>query len=122
MTASPLTGQITGHEEAIRRGPGRYVAHPMSRKIARTPLRIIGARVLVRRDEGAKMVGKIHIPDQALDKPQTGVVIAVGNEVQQLKAGERIMFLPFAGNEVEHKGETFHLMNEDEILAVIEDE
>jgi chaperonin GroES len=87
-------------------------------------------RIMVQRiDEGEPHVGGIIIPDTAKEKPQQGTVIAAGKgKVNDdgkripldVKAGDRILFGTYAGQEITLDGEEYVIMKEDEVLAVIE--
>ena len=87
-------------------------------------------RIIVRRiDEGEQRVGGIIIPDTAKEKPQKGPVIAAGTgKVNDdgrripldVKAGDRILFGKYAGQEIKLDGEEYFIMNEDDVFAVIE--
>ena len=84
-------------------------------------------RVLVRRlEEKEQVKGGIIIPDTAKEKPQEGEVIAVGagklNEKGDripldVKAGDRILFGKYSGNDIKIDDEEFMILKEDEILA-----
>jgi chaperonin GroES len=86
-------------------------------------------RVLVRRLEEKEVVkGGIIIPDSAKEKPQEGEVVAVGagrtNEKGErvaldVKAGDRILFGKYSGNDIKIDDEEFLILKEDEILAKI---
>ncbi|OGT63990.1 MAG: co-chaperone GroES [Gammaproteobacteria bacterium RIFCSPHIGHO2_12_FULL_45_9] len=87
-------------------------------------------RVVVKREEERKTAGGIVIPDTATEKPSKGVVMAVGpgrvSKTGQMlpmavKQGQRVLFGKYAGTEVSVKGETWVVMREDDLLAVIED-
>jgi chaperonin GroES len=87
-------------------------------------------RLIVRRlEEGEQKIGGIIIPDTAKEKPQQGTVIAVGpGKVNDdgkrvpvdVKAGDRILFGKYAGQEVKLDGEESLIMKGDDVLAVIE--
>jgi chaperonin GroES len=87
-------------------------------------------RVIVRRiEEGEQMRGGIIIPDTAKEKPQEGEVVAVGQgkyrddgtrQTLDVKAGDRVLFGKYSGNEIKLDGEEFLIMREDEILGIIE--
>jgi chaperonin GroES len=87
-------------------------------------------RVLVRRVEGeAKTSGGIIIPDTAQEKPQEGEIIAAGAGTRDkdgkihpldVKAGDRILFGKWSGNEVKVDGEELLIMKESDILGIIE--
>ncbi len=86
-------------------------------------------RVIVQRlDEGEQQVGGIIIPDSAKEKPQQGKVIAAGNGKSKddgtrtpldVKAGDRILFGKYSGQEIKLDGEDYLIMREDEVLGVI---
>jgi len=86
-------------------------------------------RVIVQRlDEGEQQIGGIIIPDSAKEKPQQGKVIAAGNGKSKddgtrtpldVKAGDRILFGKYSGQDIKLDGEDYLIMREDEVLGVI---
>jgi chaperonin GroES len=86
-------------------------------------------RLIIQRiDEGEQKVGGIIIPDSAREKPQQGKVIAAGNGKSNddgeripldVKAGDRILFGKYSGQEIKLDGEEYIIMREDEVLGVI---
>ncbi|MSO22904.1 MAG: co-chaperone GroES [Acidobacteria bacterium] len=93
-------------------------------------LRPLHDRILVRRLDAVEQAkGGIIIPDTAKEKPQEGVVVAVGNGKvlengtrleMSVKAGEHILFGKFTGAEVKIGGEELLVLREDEVLAITE--
>lgn len=87
-------------------------------------------RVLVKRvEEETKTKGGIIIPDTAKEKPQEGVVVAVGpgkvtdngqRVVPEVKEGDRVLFGKYSGTDIKIEGEEHLILREDDILAVIE--
>jgi len=87
-------------------------------------------RVIVKRvEEEEKTKGGIIIPDSAKEKPQEGEVVAVGEGkvsekgdriALEVKAGDRILFSKYAGNEINIDGEEHLIMREDDIIAIVE--
>jgi chaperonin GroES len=87
-------------------------------------------RVLVLRiGEEEKTTGGIIIPDTAKEKPQEGKVIAVGpgkvnDEGKKItldvKAGDKVLFGKYSGNEIKIDNVEHLIMREDDILAIIE--
>ena len=84
--------------------------------------------IIQRLEEGEQNVGGIIIPDTAKEKPQQGKVIATGagkvrddgkRVALDVKAGDRILFGKYAGQEIKLDGEDFLIMREDEVLGVI---
>ena len=87
-------------------------------------------RLIVQRlDEGEQKIGGIIIPDTAKEKPQQGKVIAAGSGKTKddgkripldVKAGDKILFGKYSGQEIKLDGQEYLIMREDEVLAVIE--
>jgi len=87
-------------------------------------------RVIVDRlDEGEQKIGGIVIPDSAKEKPQQGTVVAVGEGRTakdgtriplDVKAGDRVLFGKYSGQEIRLDGKDLFIMKEDDVLAVIE--
>ena len=70
-----------------------------------------------------KTVGGIILPDSAKEKPQTGKIIAVGNndDLQKLvKVGDEILYSKYGGTEIKLEGKEYMILSQDDILAVIE--
>src|SRR5689334_4709964 len=92
-------------------------------------IRPLHDRLLIQRlDDGEQNVGGIIIPDTAKDKPQQGTVIAAGagkirddgtHQSPEVKAGDRILFGKYSGQEVRLDGEDYLIMREEEVLGVI---
>ena len=70
-----------------------------------------------------KTVGGIIIPDSAKEKPLKGEVMAVGNgtkdEEMVLKTGDQVLYGKYAGTEIEVDGETYLIMRQTDVLAII---
>ena len=87
-------------------------------------------RVLVQRVESeAKSAGGIIIPDTAKEKPQEGVVTAIGpgklddgkRVPMQVEVGQRVLFGKYSGTDVTVAGDELVLLREEEIYAIVED-
>jgi chaperonin GroES len=70
-----------------------------------------------------KTVGGIIIPDSAKEKPLKGEVVAVGNgtkdEEMIVKTGDAVLYGKYAGTELELEGESYLIMRQSDILAII---
>jgi len=87
-------------------------------------------RIVVKRiEQQEQRQGGIIIPDSAKEKPQEGEVVAVGQGKRldsgkvvalDVKAGDRILFGKYSGNEIKMDGEEYVIMREDEVLGIIE--
>ena len=87
-------------------------------------------RILVKRvEEETKTAGGLYIPDTAKEKPQKGLVVAVGNgkvaddgtlRKLDVKGGDKVLFSKYSGNEIKIDGVEHLIMREDDILGIIE--
>ena len=80
-------------------------------------------RVLVEAHKAEeKTASGIIIPDSAQEKPQKGIVIAVGegkkDEPMSLKAGDVVIYGKYGGTEINIEGKDYLIMREDDILLV----
>ncbi|MDR1408034.1 MAG: co-chaperone GroES [Tannerella sp.] len=70
-----------------------------------------------------KTSGGIIIPDSAKEKPLKGEVVATGNgtkdEEMVVKSGDKVLYGKYAGTEIEWDGETYLIMRQSDILAII---
>ena len=87
-------------------------------------------RVLVKRvGTEEKTAGGLIIPDTAKEKPQQGIVVAVGSgkvlddgkvRPLEVKDGNRILFGKYSGSDIKLDGDEHLILREDEVLAVLE--
>ena len=93
-------------------------------------IRPLHDRILVKRVEEQEVRrGGIIIPDTAMEKPQEGKVVAVGNGkvtddgkkiALDVKTGDRILFGKYSDNEVKIEDEEYVIMREEDVLAILE--
>lgn len=79
----------------------------------------LGARVVVKpMEQEAKTALGIYIPEVAKEKPQTGLVVAVGDsEDIKLHPGDKVLFAKYTGTEFRLEGQDYFLMECNDILA-----
>lgn len=85
--------------------------------------------VLIRPLEAeAKTASGIILPDTVKEKPQIGVVKAVGKGKTDkdgkripvvVKIGDKVMYKKWGGNEVKVEGEEWTLVSQEDILAIV---
>ena len=90
----------------------------------------LGDRVLVEpKEDGEVEKGGIIIPDSAKEKPQEGIVVAVGTGKKDddgktvpfnVKAGDIVLMPKYGGTEVKIDDKEYQIVREDDILAVIQ--
>ena len=92
-------------------------------------IRPLADRVLIRALEEAEVKrGGIIIPDTAKEKPQEGEVVAVGpgrlndkgdRVSPEVNTGDKILFGKYSGTEVTVGDDSYLIMRESDILAVL---
>jgi chaperonin GroES len=93
-------------------------------------LQPLGDRIVIEREESeSRTAGGIVLPDSAKNKPARGKVISVGDgrllddgsrSALQVKAGDRVLFSSYAGDEFKLGDRELLLMREEDVLAIIE--
>ena len=65
----------------------------------------------------------LYIPDTAKEKPQQGVVVAVGpgkkDEAMEVALGDVVIYGKYSGTEVSVDGKDYLIMKQSDILAII---
>jgi len=92
-------------------------------------IRPLHDRILVKRiEEKETLKSGIIIPDTAKEKPQEGLVVAVGNgkildngtKVNlDVKEGDHILFGKYSGSDIKIEGEEYLILREDEVLGIL---
>lgn len=92
-------------------------------------LRPLGDRVVIKKIEAEETTKSgIVLPGNAKEKPQEAEVVAVGpggivdgKEVRmEVKAGDRVIFSKYSGNDVKIDGEEYTILKQEDILAILE--
>ncbi len=108
----------------------KAAAKPKPAAKPKTPkLRPLGDRILVKWLEAQDSVkGGIIIPDSAKEKPQEGIVVALGEGRKlkngkvlpfEVKVGDRVVIEKYTGSDVTLDDEEYTIIKEDGVLAVI---
>lgn len=71
-------------------------------------------------EEIEKTSGGIFVPDVAKEKPQKGIVEAVGKEVKEVKVGNLILFDKYSGSKITMDNVDYLILKEEDILGIIE--
>ena len=82
----------------------------------------LGERVLIRQTEQEEVTKSgIVLPGTASkEKPIIGEVLAVGSKVEEVKAGDKVIFEKYSGNEVKDGEESYLILEKDNVLAIVE--
>ena len=91
----------------------------MAENGAKPNIQPLGARVLIRPlEQESRTNSGIYVPETAKEKPQTGVVVAVGDdEDMKLKVDDKVLFAKYTGNEIKLDGTDYLLVEESDVLA-----
>ena len=83
-------------------------------------------------DEGEQTYGNIVIPDMGKEKPELGIVLAVGPGrmsengtmmlVRSCKVGDVVMVPKIGTLRIDFEGEEYYIAQDREVLAVVEQE
>ena len=87
-------------------------------------IRPLRDRVLIEPLEAeTKTASGLIIPDTAKEKPQKGIVKAVGSGTKEnkmtVKVGETVLYGKYAGTELKLDGKDYLIMSESDILAIV---
>ncbi len=87
-------------------------------------IRPLADRILIEPKEAeSKTASGLYIPDTAKEKPQQGVVIAVGNgkkdEPMEVKVGETVLFGKYSGTELTYEDKKYLIVKQSEVLAIL---
>lgn len=100
--------------------------------MSKVNFRPLGDRLIINRVEGVSKIGQIIIPSGAREKPQEGIVVAVGEGPKDgngssFKKGDRVLFGRFAGAEVTYRPASnpmqtveMQIIREDDVLCLVE--
>jgi chaperonin GroES len=102
-------------------------------KIAKTTRKLhpLGDRVVIKPTPREDMTKSgIVLPDTAKEKPQEGLILAIGpgafdNDGKRIamdvKAGQKVLYAKYAGTEFKIDGDELLIVSQKDILAVVED-
>jgi chaperonin GroES len=85
----------------------------------------LGSRVLVRveAEENVTKSG-LFVPDTAKEKPQRGIVAAIGDDkdVIKVEVGDRVLFPKYTGAEIRIEGDDYLIIESADLLAILRDQ
>ena len=94
-------------------------------------LKPLGDRVVLEvLNDTEQTTGGIFLPETAREKPQKGVVLAVGpgrtldngnKETPSVKVGDKVLFAKYGGTDVKLGTQEVKIVSEKDILGIIED-
>ncbi len=89
----------------------------------------LGDRVVIESVEQAPTsAGGVILPDTAKEKPQEGIILAVGPGRKtdkgelipiELKVGDKVIYSKYSGSEIKLDGTEYLIISEKDVLAVV---
>jgi chaperonin GroES len=84
----------------------------------------LGERVVIQPlEEESRTDSGLYIPDTAKEKPQTGVVVAIGEGSEEtpitVKIGEKVLFPKYTGTDIKMGNVDYIIMDFEKVLAVL---
>jgi chaperonin GroES len=101
-------------------------------EVSKISIRPLGDRVVIQsvdEDEATFAGGKLVLPETAKEKPQKGVIIAVGAGrkddsgkliAMDVEVGQHVLYAKYAGTEVKIDGGKYLILKETDILAIVD--
>jgi chaperonin GroES len=93
-------------------------------------LKPLADRVVVEHvEQQDKTPGGIFLPDTAKEKPQEGLILAVGPGrtldngtlvPPAVKAGDRVIYSKYSGSEIKLDGKEYLIISEKDVLAIVD--
>ncbi len=82
----------------------------------------LGARILIKPlEDEQKTQSGILLPETAKEKPQTGLVVAIGDDEDEIKVSidDKVLFPKYSGTEFKYNGTEYLLLEMSDVLAKI---
>jgi chaperonin GroES len=93
-------------------------------------LKPLGSRVVIEAIEQEEITaGGIVLPETAKEKPQQGMVLAVGQGdrdddgkriAMDVSVGDKVLFAKYSGTEIKMDGKKLLILRESDILAIVD--
>ena len=93
-------------------------------------LKPLGSRVVIEAIEQEEITaGGIVLPETAKEKPQQGMVLAVGQGdrdedgkriAMDVAVGDKVLFAKYSGTEIKMDGKKLLILRESDLLAIVE--
>ncbi len=84
------------------------------------PIQPLADLVVAQQEEAeSKTASGLYLPDGAKEKPKIAKVLAVGNEVKNVKVGDRIVYKSYSTTDLKMGSEEYILVKEEDVLATV---
>jgi len=98
--------------------------YKLIKKMGKLNIKPLADRVIIEPAAAeVKTAGGIIIPNTAKEKPQKGIVLAVGpgkkDEPMTVKVGDNVLYGKYSGTEIVVEGKDYLIMRESDIVAIV---
>ncbi len=89
--------------------------------VTKMKIQPMGARVLIKPiEQENKTSSGLLLPETAKEKPQTGLVMAVGDDEDiKLKVNDKVLFAKYTGTDFKMDGTDYLLLESSDVLAKV---
>lgn len=85
-----------------------------------SPITPLADFVVAQAEEASNQTASgLYLPDNATEKPKTAKVLAVGKKVDEVKAGDRIIYKSYSSTDVKVDGQEYLVIKAEDILATV---
>jgi chaperonin GroES len=87
--------------------------------MAKINIQPMGTRVLIKPlEQESKTSSGLLLPETAKEKPQTGLVVAIGEDEEvKLKVNDKVLLAKYSGTEFKMDGNEYLLLEANDVLA-----
>ncbi len=87
--------------------------------MAKINIQPLGTRILIRPlAQESKTTSGLYLPESAKEKPQTGEVVAIGDDESiKLKVKDKVLFAKYSGAEFKFDNTEYLLLEANDVLA-----
>lgn len=84
------------------------------------PIQPLADYVVAQQEEAeSKTASGLYLPEAAKEKPKVAKVLAVGKDVKQLKAGDKIIYKSYSTTDIKLGKDEYILVKEEDVLATV---
>lgn len=84
------------------------------------PIQPLADYIVAQQEEAqSKTASGLYIPGNAQEKPKIAKVLAVGKEVKEVKAGDRIVYGGYSNESIKQGNEEYLLIKFENIYAIV---
>jgi chaperonin GroES len=85
-----------------------------------TPIKPLADRIVaVKEEPQTKTASGLYLPEAAKEKPAIAKVVAVGKDVKEVKAGDKIIHKEYSATTIKVDGTEYLIVTEEDILATV---